>query len=120
MYSIYKRERNMECSTIGKTELKLPEIIFGTSALGNLYQAYTYETKLAIVKECIKNIQQPVFDTAGKYGAGLALELLGKSLRQLEIQPENVNAVKIKLPGEFYMDLLRTGLINWDPSGNNN
>jgi D-threo-aldose 1-dehydrogenase len=80
----------MEYSTLGKTGLKIPQIIFGTSALGNLYRAHTYATKLEIVSECIKNVQNPVFDSAGKYGAGLALETLGKCLRQLKINTDDV------------------------------
>jgi D-threo-aldose 1-dehydrogenase len=80
----------MEYSTIGKSGLKIPPIIFGTSALGNLYKAFTYKTKLEIVNECFKNVQNPVFDSAGKYGAGLSLEMLGKCLHQLNINPDDV------------------------------
>ena len=80
----------MEYTAIGKTGLRIPRIIFGTSALGNLYRVHTYETKHAIVSECIKNVQNPVFDTAGKYGAGLALETLGKCLRELKINRDDV------------------------------
>ena len=36
---------------LGKTGLKVPPIIFGTSSLGNLYQALTFNTKLEIVQE---------------------------------------------------------------------
>jgi D-threo-aldose 1-dehydrogenase len=80
----------MEYSTLGDTGLKIPKIIFGTSALGNLYHALSYRQKLEIVKECNKNVQNPVFDSAGKYGAGLALETLGKCLTQLDVNPENI------------------------------
>jgi len=80
----------MEYSTLGKTGLKLPPIIFGTSALGNLYQVLNDSTKFDIVNECCRNVEIPVFDSAGKYGAGLALESLGKCLHQLNISPENV------------------------------
>ena len=80
----------MEYSTLGKTGLKIPRIIFGTSALGNLYRVHTYNTKLEIVSECVKNVQYPVFDSAGKYGAGLALETLGNCLRQLKISTDDV------------------------------
>jgi D-threo-aldose 1-dehydrogenase len=80
----------MEYSTLGKTGLKIPRIIFGTSALGNLYRVHTYAAKFEIVSECIKNVQNPVFDSAGKYGAGLALETLGKCLRQLKINTDDV------------------------------
>ncbi|MHC4214098.1 MAG: aldo/keto reductase, partial [Planctomycetota bacterium] len=59
---------------LGKTNLRVPPIIFGTSCLGNLYQELPYKTKLQIVSEWFRNVKPPVVvDTAGKYGAGLAL-----------------------------------------------
>ncbi len=75
----------------GKTGLKLPPIIFGTSCLGNLYQEVAYEMKLAIAGEWFKHVEGPVvLDSAGKYGAGLALEMIGKTLAELGIKPEDV------------------------------
>ncbi|HLO60846.1 MAG TPA: aldo/keto reductase [Bacteroidales bacterium] len=95
----------MEHKTIGNTGVKIPPIIFGTSALGNLYTALPYETKLAIVSECLKHVPKPVvFDSAGKYGAGLALEELGRILHQLNISPDDV-AISNKL-GWIRMPLL--------------
>jgi len=48
------------------------------------------DTKLEIVKEAIENVPSPVvFDSAGKYGAGLALEKLGECLDILNIAPED-------------------------------
>lgn len=71
--------------------LSLPRVIFGTSGLGNLYVATDQAAKCAIVKECIDNRGPAVvFDSAGKYGAGLALESLGKSLRELNVNPGQV------------------------------
>ncbi|RKR85106.1 D-threo-aldose 1-dehydrogenase [Mucilaginibacter gracilis] len=71
--------------------IKLPKVIFGTSGLGNLYVAKSDMQKLAIVEECINCSAKPVvFDTAGKYGAGLALESLGKSLKALNTPPDDV------------------------------
>jgi len=71
--------------------IKLPSIIFGTSGLGNLFVALDDESKCNIIKECIKLSKGPaIFDSAGKYGAGLALEVLGKCLKQLNVEPENV------------------------------
>jgi len=81
---------HMEYSALGKTGLRIPRIIFGTSALGNLYRVHPYNTKLEIVRECIRNVQHPVFDSAGKYGAGLALETLGKCLDKLNVSPDDV------------------------------
>jgi len=76
---------------LGKTGLEIPPIVFGTSALGNLYQAYSDELKLTILREMVKNTDQPVvLDSAGKYGAGLALEVIGNGLRTLGVPPEKV------------------------------
>jgi len=71
--------------------MQLPDIILGTSFLGNIYQPLSYKTKLAIVKEFVDHSPGiPLFDSAGKYGAGMALETLGQCLRELEVKPENV------------------------------
>lgn len=69
----------------------LPPVIFGTSSLGNLYQAVDYGVKLEVVKACVAS-SKPVafFDSAGKYGAGLALESLGKCLADLNVDPRQV------------------------------
>lgn len=80
----------MEYSRLGNTGIVVPPIVFGTSALGNLYRAVDFKTKYDIVHECFKHVQNPVFDSAGKYGAGLSLEMLGKCLHQLNINPDNV------------------------------
>lgn len=81
----------MEHRPIGKTGISLPPIIFGTSALGNLYSAPGDEIKTGILTECLKNVPKPVvFDSAGKYGAGLALEKLGEILQKLKAEPEDV------------------------------
>ena len=77
--------------TLGRTGLSIPQIIFGTSSLGNLYQALAYDTKRAVVGECIAQVKAPVaFDSAGKYGAGMALEVLGRALRELDVRPADV------------------------------
>lgn len=69
----------------------LPPVIFGTSSLGNLYQALPYPVKKEIVKECVsQSTGIPVFDTAGKYGAGMALSVLGQSLAELNIDRDQV------------------------------
>jgi D-threo-aldose 1-dehydrogenase len=72
-------------------KLSLPSVIFGTSSLGNLFVALDEETKCEIVKECLRlSAGTTVFDVAGKYGAGLALEVLGRCLRRLNIGPDDV------------------------------
>lgn len=66
-------------------------MVFGSSYLGNLYEALSYDSKLALMKEWFTCTGTPlVVDTAGKYGAGLALEVLGKGLADLNIGPEEV------------------------------
>jgi D-threo-aldose 1-dehydrogenase len=76
---------------LGKTGLKVPPIVFGTSCLGNLYEVVADETKLAIVSEIFRHCPAPVvLDSAGKYGAGLALEVIGDCLRKLNIPKTNV------------------------------
>jgi D-threo-aldose 1-dehydrogenase len=70
---------------------ELPKVIFGTSSLGNLFSEPPFETKLNIVKEIVAaNPELAVFDSAGKYGAGLALESLAECLSQLNVPKDKV------------------------------
>jgi D-threo-aldose 1-dehydrogenase len=72
-------------------ELNLPPVIFGTSGVGTLFVVVDEEEKRDVIKECLRLSKGPmVFDSAGKYGAGLALEVLGKCLKQLNVRPEDV------------------------------
>lgn len=82
-------------------------ILFGTSILGNLYYELKYQNKKELIQEIIQQInkkknneekgeekenqnQKIIFDTAGKYGAGLALETLGKILEELNIDTNDI------------------------------
>jgi D-threo-aldose 1-dehydrogenase len=70
---------------------KWPRIIFGTSTLGNLYEAVEESKKKAIIAEWFRHQSKPVFvDSAGKYGAGLALESMARQLRDLEVDPDSI------------------------------
>lgn len=65
--------------------------VCGTSSLGNLYRVVDRETKLAICREWFEQLPKPlVVDTAGKYGAGMALEEIGRCLRELGAKPDDV------------------------------
>ncbi len=76
---------------LGRTGLQVPPVVFGTSGLGNLYEVVADERKLALVAEMFRACPVPiVLDSAGKYGAGLALEVIGDCLRQLAIPPSSV------------------------------
>lgn len=82
----------MQYETLGKTGLKVPPVIFGTSCLGNLYTVVPDEIKLQTIKEMFIHSSGPVFmDTAGKYGAGLALKVIGDGLKKLSIHGEMVS-----------------------------
>lgn len=68
-----------------------PAIVFGTTPLGNIYRIVPEETKRALVAEWFRHAGAPVFiDSAGKYGAGLALESLGRHLASLGVAPGEV------------------------------
>lgn len=76
---------------LGRTGIRLPQVIYGTSYLGNLYKAISYKDKLELLKGWFACTEKPVvIDTAGKYGAGLALEMIGKGLAELGIDPEDI------------------------------
>lgn len=73
------------------TGIQLPPVIFGTSGLGNLFVAMDEQTKCDIIEECLRvSNGRIVFDSAGKYGAGLALEVLGRCLKKLKVSPDDV------------------------------
>ncbi len=81
----------MQHRPLGKTELTTPEVIFGSTNLGNLFKVTPYEDKLATIREIFAHIPKPVIiDSAGKYGAGLALEMIGKTLRELGVKDDEV------------------------------
>jgi len=76
---------------LGQTGLQVPQVVYGTSYLGNLYRELPYEEKLELMKRWFECTEKPlVIDTAGKYGAGLALEVIGKGLARLGISPCDV------------------------------
>lgn len=80
-----------EKKPLGKTGLNTPRVVYGTSYLGNLYTALPYEDKLSLMKKWFECTEKPVvIDSAGKYGAGLALEIIGKGLGEMEIAPEDI------------------------------
>lgn len=68
--------------------MNLPRIVIGTSALGNLYEEAPYDQKKGVIQEALECSRRheriALFDCAGKYGAGLALEKLGRILRDLD------------------------------------
>jgi len=96
--------------SVNMNNFQIPDVIFGTSGLGNLYVALPDDVKANIVSEAVKHGPQPlVFDSAGKYGAGLALECLGRGLALAGVKPDDV-IISNKL------GWLRTELIGPEPT----
>lgn len=78
-------------SNMSTSPLSIPPIVFGTSCLGNLYSIVPEETKAAIAREWFRHSPSPVtLDSAGKYGAGMALERIGSNLKAMGIKPGQV------------------------------
>jgi D-threo-aldose 1-dehydrogenase len=76
---------------LGQTGLQVPEVIYGTSYLGNLYRELPFQEKMKLMEGWFMCTANPVVvDTAGKYGAGLALEVIGKGLAAMRIDPSDV------------------------------
>ncbi|WP_299580466.1 aldo/keto reductase [uncultured Sunxiuqinia sp.] len=74
-----------------KSGLNFPTIIYGTSYLGNLYRELSETEKLNLMQEWFKVSDGKVMiDSAGKYGAGLALEVIRQGLEKLKIEPEQI------------------------------
>ncbi|PTN07789.1 aldo/keto reductase [Mangrovibacterium marinum] len=76
---------------LGQTEVNCPRIIYGTSYLGNLYRELSWEQKLSLIREWFMVADGKVMiDSAGKYGAGLALEVIGQGLEALGVAPDQI------------------------------
>jgi D-threo-aldose 1-dehydrogenase len=81
----------MDRRPLGNSGFDIPPLVFGTSCLGNLYEALPRDVKLEISREWFAHVPKPVvLDSAGKYGAGLALEMIGANLRELGVAPADV------------------------------
>ena len=83
-------------------------VIFGTSCLGNLYREVPFGTKVEIAAEWFKAFPKPFIDSAGKYGAGLSLECIGKALRELGKKPGDLT-ISVKLGWRRSRRLRRVG-----------
>ena len=83
-----KRRKLGAASSTASDSTALPKVLFGTSSLGNLFTAPTHAEKKAVVEQILLAMPDgAVFDSAGKYGAGLALEELGQCLAELKVAP---------------------------------
>ncbi|QDS90281.1 Pyridoxal 4-dehydrogenase [Rosistilla ulvae] len=81
----------MQRQLFGKTGLRIPPVVFGSTSLGNLFAEVPDEAKQQVVAEWFRRVEAPVFiDSAGKYGAGMSLEIIGRELSRLNIDPADV------------------------------
>lgn len=77
--------------TLNFGNIELPSVVFGCSSLGNLYRELSPETKREIVAAWLQHSPGVVVvDTAGKYGAGLALESMATALNELPVDPQRI------------------------------
>ncbi len=75
----------------GTTGLCLPKVVFGATVLGNLFVALSDQQKHDLIREWFDQMPKPiVIDSAGKYGAGLSLEVIGRELDALGVAPKDV------------------------------
>src|SRR3954453_10671834 len=80
-----------ERRTFGALGLTIPPIVFGTAAFGNLPHVIPEQRKLEICGQWFRHVEPPVFiDAAYKDGNGLALEVLGRMLRRLDVKGDEV------------------------------
>ena len=75
----------------GNTGLTMPRVVFGATCLGNLFVAMSDDQKRELIRQWFEQMPKPVaIDSAGKYGAGLSLEVLGRDLAALGMTPQDV------------------------------
>ncbi len=75
----------------GRTGLMMPKVVFGATVLGNLFVALRDEQKHELIAEWFRQVPKPVaIDSAGKYGAGLSLEVIHRELAALGVDPDDV------------------------------
>jgi D-threo-aldose 1-dehydrogenase len=76
---------------LGATGLTLPPIVFGTAALANRPEVIPEQRKLAICGEWFQQVEPPAFvDVSYEDGEGMALEVLARLLRRLDVSGEEV------------------------------
>lgn len=81
----------MQLRQLGQTGLFIPPIVFGATSLGNLFREIPPPQKADIVQSWVHSGLSPiVIDSAGKYGAGLSLEVIGHELSRLNADPTQV------------------------------
>ncbi len=83
--------RVMDLRPLGNTGIRVPPLVFGATSLGNLFRLVPEEEKSRIVAAWVDADWRPIaIDSAGKYGAGMSLEVIGRELERLNVPPGDV------------------------------
>ncbi len=76
---------------LGNTGIEVPPLVFGATVLGNLFVAMDPSDKRELIRQWFAHLPKPIaIDSAGKYGAGLSLEVIGQELETLGVDPDDV------------------------------
>ena len=81
----------LQTKELGNTGVQVPTLSFGATSLGNLFREVPADDKAAIVASWFEaKLPKVLIDSAGKYGAGMSLEVIGQQLSRLGISPNDV------------------------------
>ncbi|MCG8651012.1 MAG: aldo/keto reductase, partial [Pirellulales bacterium] len=59
----------------------MPRVVFGATVLGNLFVKMSDRDKRELIRTWFEHVPKPIaIDSAGKYGAGMSLEVIGHEL----------------------------------------
>ena len=81
----------IEWTTLGRTDLKVPSICFGSGPLGDLPNSYRYSVSEERALETVRAIfagPAPFIDTSRNYGFGRSEDRIGKVIRELGGLPD--------------------------------
>ncbi len=75
---------------LGITGVQIAPVVFCAASLGNVKRVITEHAKVEICSEWLQRIRPVVIHVAYEFGDGIALEVLGRTLRRLEIPAHEI------------------------------
>jgi D-threo-aldose 1-dehydrogenase len=86
---------------LGLTGVQVPPIVFCIASLGNVKRVITEQAKVGICSEWFRQVRPPVVCHVNyRFGDGIALEVLGRTLRRFEIPGQEI-VVNLAIDGEL-------------------
>jgi D-threo-aldose 1-dehydrogenase len=85
--------------TIGTTGIQSAPVVFCAASLGNVKRVITEQAKTGICTEWLRQVRPVLIHVAYEFGDGIALEVLGRTLRRLEI-PAHEIAIELSIERE--------------------